>query len=104
VIRTLLFLRPKSGDLSAFLRLYRETGVLAKAREQPGCLEAEMAVPLRTGDPVLVTALWRDEAAYLSWVNDPWRQQSIRDLAPLLTESVAADARGSTYEIALREA
>jgi heme-degrading monooxygenase HmoA len=101
VIRSLLYLHPRAGDAQAVAELYRRSGVLEDATAQEGCLGAELQLPLDGPGPVLVTALWRDPAAYRQWVESPIRAAHGEELAGLLDHDLGPEVHGELYEIIL---
>jgi hypothetical protein len=50
---------------------------------------------------VLVTALWRDVAAYEGWVANPSRKQDAEELDGLVEEDMRAGVRGVLYDVAI---
>lgn len=100
MIRTVLYLRPKGGAGEAVAEFYRRHGVLDRAVEQDGCVSAELQLPASGSGDVLVTATWRDAAAYQGWLDNPWRTQNGAELAELL-EDFDSGVKGELYEIAV---
>jgi heme-degrading monooxygenase HmoA len=101
VIRSVLYLHPLAGNARAVAELYRANGVLDDAAKQKGCLGAELQLPLGGDGPVLITALWRDPAAYQGWVESPVRSGHGEQLAQLLEDDLSAELHGELYEIVL---
>lgn len=99
MIRSVLYLRPRAGNAQAVADLYRSTGVLEDAAALEGCLGAELQVPLDGSGPVLVTARWRNAAAYQQWVDSPVRAAHGEELAELLEQDVGPERHGELYEI-----
>lgn len=99
MIRSVLYLEPR-GDGSAIVDFYRRYRVLERACEQDGCLGAELHVPASGAGRVLVTALWRDPAAYQGWLDNPARSANAEELAALV-EGFDRGIQGELYEIAV---
>jgi heme-degrading monooxygenase HmoA len=99
VIRSVLYLRPRDGNARAVAELYRSSGVLEDAASLEGCLGAELQLPLDGPGPVLVTALWRDPAAYQQWVESSVRAAHGEELAELLEQDLGPELQGRLYEI-----
>jgi heme-degrading monooxygenase HmoA len=97
MIRSVLYL---SGDGGAIADFYRRHAVLERAAEQDGCLGAELQLPAASGGDVLVTALWRDAAAYEGWLENPFRSANAAELAQLV-DGFDEGMRGALYEIAI---
>lgn len=100
MIRSVLYLRPRGGDGGAIAEFYRRHQVLERALEQDGCLGAQLQLPTSGAGDVLVTALWRDAAAYQGWLENPVRTTQAEALAQLV-ESFDAGVSGQTYEVVL---
>ena len=96
--RSVLFLQAKPGMREALVAVFRRIDVPGHALRQAGCLSVEVQVPPEPDGPLLVTALWRDRAAYDGWLANPWREFSGSELEPYLAEETAA---GVVYEIVL---
>jgi heme-degrading monooxygenase HmoA len=103
VIRTVLYLDPKDGDHGAVVGYYRRSRILERAAEVDGFLSSELQVPARGEGAVLVTALWRDAAAYDRWVEHPARAGAADELAELLAGDFGAAVRGELYEVVLAQ-
>jgi heme-degrading monooxygenase HmoA len=101
MIRSVLYLTPRGGDSAAIVEFYRRHAVLEQAARQDGFLGAELQVPVEGGGDVLVTALWRDAAAYDGWVANPARAAIAPQLAELVEGDLEAGTRGAVYEVAL---
>jgi quinol monooxygenase YgiN len=99
MIRSVLYLEPR-GDGRAIVDFYRQHRVLERACDQEGCLGAELQLPAAGVGRVLVTATWRDAAAYQSWLDKPDRTANAGELAELV-EDFDQGVRGELYEIAL---
>jgi heme-degrading monooxygenase HmoA len=99
MIRTVLYLEPR-GDGREIVDFYRRHRVLERACEQDGCLGAELQLPAAGAGAVLVTATWRDAAAYQGWLDNPERTAGAEELAELV-EGFDEGVRGELYEIAL---
>jgi heme-degrading monooxygenase HmoA len=102
VIRSVLYLHPRAGNARAVAELYRSSRVLDDAATLDGCLGAELQLPLGGDGPVLVTALWRDPAAYQEWVESPLRAGHGEQLTELLEDDLSAALHGELYEIVLQ--
>jgi heme-degrading monooxygenase HmoA len=100
MIRSVLFLTPRSGNGEAIVDFYRRHGVLERAVEQDGCLGAELQLPAGGGGDVLVTALWRDAQAYQGWLDNPFRSVNADELGALV-EDFGDDVRGTLYAVAI---
>ena len=100
MIRSVLYLTPRSGDGRAVADFYRRHAVLERAAEQDGCLGAELQLPASGSGDVLVTALWRDADAYQGWLDNPLRSQHAEELAALV-DGFDDTARGALYEVAI---
>ena len=99
MVRSVLYLTARAGAVPAIVDLYRRERILERALEQDGCLACELQLP-RDGDgPVLVTALWRDAAAYDGWVANPWRKASAPMLADLVDGEFDGGVRGAVYDV-----
>lgn len=99
VIRSVLFLQPVSGGHESIERFFHDEEVLQHAALKPGFLSAELHRPVREGDPSLVTALWESEAAYQSWVDDPWRIANTARGAEVFEPIESGAGGGSRYEV-----
>ena len=73
MVRSVFYVRPRSGKTDAVVEYYKEKRVLEAALEQQGCLGAEMQVPEDAEEPLLVTALWESGQAYQGWIDNPVR-------------------------------
>lgn len=87
MIRSILTLRAAAGQAGALEELYAQQGVLAHARQFPGCRDAVL-LRCAGGDPAtgthLVIADWNSIDDYQRWIEDPWRVALSRQLAELL--------------------
>lgn len=99
MVRSVLYVRPRSGKANAVVEYYKRKRVLETALEQPGCLAAEIQVPLDEDELLLVTALWQSAEAYQGWIDNPVRRTFATELDELVDEGLA-DARGGVYEVA----
>ncbi len=99
MVRSVLYVRPRSGNADAVVEYYRQQRVLETALEQPGCLAAEIQVPSDAEEPLLVTALWESGKAYQGWIDNPVRRAFAADLEGLVEEDLA-NVRGGVYEVA----
>lgn len=103
MIRSVLTLRAAAGQASALEELYAERGVLDRAREFPGCRDAQL---LRSIDgssaehPVthIVVADWDTAEDYQRWVNDPWRAALSQQLVTLLDTDPDEPVVGGLFE------
>lgn len=100
MIRSVLYLRPRGDRHEEIVAFYRRHGVLERAARQDGCLGAELQLPTSGRGEVLVTALWRDAAAYRGWLDNPARAQNADELGRLV-EGFDAAISGATYEVVL---
>ena len=100
MIRSVLYLEPRGGEGAAIVDFYRRHRVLERACEQDGCLGAELQLPAGGTGPVLVTALWRDAAAYQGWLDNPGRTAGADELAELV-EGFDRGVKGELYEVAV---
>ena len=96
--RSVLFLQAKPGMRKALVDVFRRIDVPGHALQQAGCLSVEVHVPPDADGPILVTALWEDRESYQGWLDNPWRESSSAELAPLLAEDTPA---GVVYDIVL---
>ena len=99
MVRSVLYVRPRSGKTDAVVEYYKEKRVLETALEQQGCLAAEIQIPLDAEEPLLVTALWESGEAYQGWIDNPVRRTFAGDLGELVDEDLA-NLRGGLYEVA----
>lgn len=99
LIRSVLYVHVKSGKAAAVVDYYRRERVLETALTQPGCLAADIHVPLEEGKPLLVTALWQSPEAYQGWLDNPVRRTFSGELDGLVDEDLA-DTGGALYELA----
>ena len=99
MIKSVLYLQPRNGDLAAIVEFYRTRGVLERAVLQDGCLGSDLQVPVGNVGPVMVTALWRDAAAYDGWVSSPDRAGNAGALSELVEGPFDAGSRGELYEV-----
>jgi len=100
VIRSVLYLRPRDARQGEIVDFYRRHRVLERAAAQEGCLGAELQLPTSGRGEVLVTALWRDSAAYRGWLENPARAQNAEELGRLV-DGFDAGVSGETYEVVL---
>jgi quinol monooxygenase YgiN len=100
MIRSVLYLEPRGGEGAAIVDFYRRHRVLERACEQDGCLGAELHVPANGAGPLLVTALWRDAAAYQGWLDNPGRTAGADELGELV-EGFDRGVKGELYEVAV---
>jgi heme-degrading monooxygenase HmoA len=100
VIRSVLYLRPRDGRADDIVEFYRRYGVLERAMKQDGCLGTELQLPTRGQGDVLVTALWRDAAAYQGWLDNPNRALHSDELGELV-EDFHTGISGELYEVVL---
>jgi quinol monooxygenase YgiN len=95
--RSVLYLQAKPGMRDALVEVFRRIDIPGNALLQEGCLSVEVQVPPDEDEPLLVTALWTDRAAYDGWLANPWRDYSGSELAPFLD----GDSHGVVYDIVL---
>ena len=98
MIRSVLFLRPVSGDPRSIEQFFEAEQVLERAALTPGFLSAELHRPTDGSDLMLVTALWETEQAYQAWVDDPWRAANSQRAAAVFQAIEAEGGGGSRYE------
>jgi heme-degrading monooxygenase HmoA len=103
VIRTVLYVDPREGDHQAVVEYYRRSGILERAAKVEGFVASELQVRADGTGPVLVTALWRDAAAYDRWLEHPARAEAAAELAPLVAGDFDSAVRGEVYEIVLAQ-
>jgi heme-degrading monooxygenase HmoA len=103
VIRTVLYVDPREGDHQAVVEYYRRSGILERAAEVEGFVASELQVRADSTGPVLVTALWRDAAAYDRWLEHPARAEAAAELAPLVAGDFDSAVRGEVYEVVLEQ-
>lgn len=93
MIRSVLTLRAAAGQARALEELYAERGVLERAREFPGCRDAQLlraidgsptAHPFANPVTHVVIADWDTAEDYQRWVDDPWRAALSQQLVALL--------------------
>jgi quinol monooxygenase YgiN len=101
LIRSVLYLSPRAGGSDDIVGVYRREAILETALRQEGCLSAELQVPREPGAAILVTALWRDAAAYESWLANPLRETTAPMLAELVDGDFDAAVRGAVYDVVL---
>lgn len=99
MIRSVLYLKPRDGNGRAVAEMYERSGVLEDAAALDGCLGAELQLPIDASGPVLVTALWRNPAAYQQWVDSPVRAAHGEELAQLIESEPGPELQGRLYEI-----
>lgn len=99
MIRSVLYVHVKPGKAGAVVDYYRRERVLETALTQPGCLAADIHVPIEEDKPLLVTALWESPEAYQGWLDNPVRRTFSGELDGLVDEDLA-DTGGALYELA----
>ncbi len=102
MIRSVLYVKPREGDHQAVVGFYRERRILERASEVDGFISSEVHVPLEQG-PILVTALWRDAAAYRGWLEHPARAAAAEGMASLVEGDFNAETSGDVYEVVLAQ-
>jgi heme-degrading monooxygenase HmoA len=98
MIRTVLFLRPVSGDPSSIEQFFEEEQILERAARTPGFLSAELYRPTDGSELMLVTALWETDQAYQAWVDDPWRAANAQRAGAVFQAVESEGGGGSRYE------
>jgi heme-degrading monooxygenase HmoA len=98
MIRSVLFLRPVSGDQRSIEQFFEEEQVLQRAAQTPGFLSAELHRPTDGSDLMLVTALWETAEAYQAWVDHPWRAANSERAAAVFEAIEAEGGGGSRFE------
>lgn len=99
MIRSILYVHAKPGKITAVVEYYRRKRVLETSLEQPGCLAADIQVPVDADGPLLVTALWESSDAYQGWLGNPIRRLFSAELSEL-TEDDLGTTSGALYEVA----
>ncbi len=98
MIRTVLALKPKTGQADAVVDLFEAEGIVERALTVEGCLGVEVW----TGpDEVLVVGTWTDARAYQDWIEHPRRNSNNGALNELLEVPITAHSRGGCYALAL---
>jgi hypothetical protein len=96
-VRSVLYLHPKNGDYAAILDFMKNEEVLERSRENGGYLGGSHNIPTSGKGPILVLAVWREEADYRRWLASPVRAAMTPKLLPLLERDPVP---GETYTIA----
>ena len=96
-ITTILELPVRRGDEARVVALFRELRIFELAGRNEGFLGARLCLPERPGEPLVVVAVWADEAAIQRWVDDPERARTTTALAPFLT----GEPERSSYRVAV---
>ena len=99
MVRSVLYVRPRSGKADAVVEYYKQKRVLETALEQQGCLAADILVPPDAEEPLLVTALWESGQAYQGWIDNPVRRTFAAELGELVDEDLA-NTKGGVYDVA----
>jgi heme-degrading monooxygenase HmoA len=97
MIRSVLTLRPAEGRSADVEEFYAQHRVLERARNFPGCQDAQFLRCL-TGSTYLVTADWETPEDYQRWVDDPWRRAQSQHLVSLLATDPDTPVIGALYE------
>ena len=95
-VRSVLYLHPKNGNYAAILEFMESERVLERSRENGGYLGGSHNIPTSGQGPMLVLAVWREEADYRRWLASPVRAAMTPKLLPLLERQPVA---GETYTI-----
>ena len=102
MIRSVLYLTPRSGGYAAVQRYFEQERVFEHAACVPGFLSAELHEPVDAGTPALVTASWDSPGAYRNWVADPWRASNAGNAKAIFEPVEVAAGGGSVYEVTYR--
>jgi heme-degrading monooxygenase HmoA len=98
MIRSVLFLRPVSGDPRSVERFFDDEQVLQRAARTPGFVSAELHRSTDGSDLMLVTAMWESQEAYQAWVDDPWRAANAGRAGAVFEAIEVEGGGGSRYE------
>lgn len=102
MVRSVLYLRPRNGDVAALVDFYRQNTILERAVAREGCRSCELQIPLGNQEAaIVVTALWDDEAAYAGWLADDFRRGTAGRLSELVEDGSGESPRGDLYRVAL---
>jgi hypothetical protein len=93
VIRTVLTLRVEHSKVDEVIEYYRQHDVLQYSLDHSDAVASEISVAADGSGEILVTALWPDAAAYLGWIDNPWRATSNVRLAELLRDADVGTGR-----------
>lgn len=97
-VRSVLFIKAKPGMQHSLIDTFQRIDVPGNAMRQDGCVSVELQRPDDPDGAILVTALWRDRAAYDGWLNNPWRAFSTAEIEPFVADEPAA---GAVYEVVM---
>ncbi len=101
-IRSFLILQPRNDDYSGFVAFFKANDVLGKAIHYAGAYSCEVHVPLSGHGPVVVTAVWDNEAAYAGWRSHPIRDEMSPAMAQIVDDTTDTLAIPSgLYRIAI---
>jgi quinol monooxygenase YgiN len=95
MVRSVLLLRARDGCRDEVVSLFAELGILEQSSAVPGFLGAELQVAVDGSDELLVTATWKNEAAYDTWLASPVRER----MRPALDRLLAESPTPSVYEL-----
>lgn len=89
MIRSILTLKPKTGQAPALVSYFKEQNIAGNAMSVPGCLAVEMQTRIPDdadpdGEDIVVTALWASIESYEAWLSSQERQRSSAGMLPLL--------------------
>lgn len=89
MIRSILKLKPKTGQAPALVSYFREQNIAGNAMSVPGCLSVEVQTRIPDdadpdGEDIVVTALWSSVESYEAWLSSQERQRSGAGMLPLL--------------------
>jgi heme-degrading monooxygenase HmoA len=99
VFRSVYYLQPAGGDYGPLIDYYTSRGVLERVAAEPGCVGAELQIPVSGEGPALVTALWDSLGAYRRWIDDPWRIENAQYLKGIVEEDPTETAPAPTYQL-----
>jgi heme-degrading monooxygenase HmoA len=100
MIRSVLTLRAAAGQSGALEALYAQQQVLERAKEFPGCRDAQLLRSIDDSPAThLVIADWDTAADYRNWVDDPWRAALSGRLTALLDIRDDEPLVGGVFEL-----
>lgn len=96
MIRTVLTFDVPLDRIESILESYERERILQRSMDEAGGVAADLSVATDGSGRVLVTALWPDEEAYQSWVDNPFRAESNGRLGELMDGVVGV---GQTFRV-----
>jgi heme-degrading monooxygenase HmoA len=104
MIRSILKLKPKSGQAPALVSYFKEQDIVGNAMSVPGCLSVEVQTRIPDeADPdcedIVVTALWSSIESYEAWLSSQERQRSGTGMLPLLATDRETVASARLYRV-----